>query len=304
MLDVLKSYLEYLDTQKHYSHNTIESYRIDIEKFLNFVNQEEYLYNQINVSLIRNFLMQEKRNGISSRSNERRLIACRKFYDYLVRYKYLESNPFALISSPKVSKLKPQVLYQQQLHKLFEYNTLRTDIFKERDQVILELLYASGLRVSELVSLTLQDVSSKQRIFKIIGKGNKPRIVPYSIKAQELLNEYINNSRQDIIHKNNIEFPTNYLLINNKGEPLTVRGVEYIIAKIDEKAGTNLKIHPHTLRHSFATHLLDNGADLRTIQELLGHKSLNTTQVYTHVSTQRMIDEYKKSFPRARKNSK
>lgn len=304
MLDVLKVYLEYLDTQKHYSPNTIESYRIDIEKFLNFVNQEEYLYNQVNVSLIRNFLMQEKRKGISSRSNERRLIACRKFYDYLVKHEYLDSNPFALISSPKVSKMQPQVLYQQQLHKLFEYNLSRTDIFKERDQVILELLYASGLRVSELVSLTLQDVSSRQRILKIVGKGGKPRMVPFSLKAQEVLSEYINNSRQEIIRKNNIEFPTNYLLINNKGEPLTVRGVEYIIAKIDEKAGTNLKIHPHTLRHSFATHLLDNGADLRTIQELLGHKSLNTTQVYTHVSTQRMIDEYKKSFPRAKKDEK
>ena len=163
------------------------------------------------------------------------------------------------------------------------------------------MLYASGLRVSELISITLQDIT-KQRILKIVGKGSKPRMVPYSIKAQEVIGDYINNSRQEIIRKNNIEFPTNYLFINNKGEPLSARGVEYILAKIDEKAGTNLKIHPHTLRHTFATHLLDKGADLRTIQELLGHKSLNTTQVYTHVSTQRMMDEYKKAFPRAKKD--
>jgi integrase/recombinase XerC len=301
MLDVLSKYLEYLEVQKHYSMNTIDNYRSDIEKFLNFVNVEEYEYNQITVSLIRNFLMQEKRKGISSRSNERRLIACRKFYDYLVKNQYVESNPFALISSPKVSKLQPQVLYQQQLYKIFEYNLSRTDLFKARDQAILELLYASGLRVSELISITLQDIT-KQRILKIVGKGSKPRMVPYSIKAQEVIGDYINNSRQEIIRKNNIEFPTNYLFINNKGEPLSARGVEYILAKIDEKAGTNLKIHPHTLRHTFATHLLDKGADLRTIQELLGHKSLNTTQVYTHVSTQRMMDEYKKAFPRAKKD--
>jgi integrase/recombinase XerC len=303
MLDVLNKYLEYLEKNKHYSINTIESYRIDIEKFFTFINIEESSYKEVNATIIRNFLMQEKRKGISSRSNQRRLIACRKFYDYLVKHKYVESNPFALIASPKVSKLQPQVLYQQELYKIFEYNLSRTDLLAIRDQAILELLYASGLRVSELVNITLQDVSSRQRILKIIGKGNKTRMVPYSTKAQEVLTDYINNSRVEILKKNNIEIPTNYLFINNRGEPLTTRGVEYILSKIDQKAGTNLKIHPHTLRHTFATHLLDKGADLRTIQESLGHKSLNTTQVYTHVSTQRMMEEYQKSFPRAKKDN-
>lgn len=301
MLDVLKSYLEYLENHKHYSFNTIDSYQSDIEKFLAFLNEEGTSFDKVEVSHIRIFLMKEKRRGVSSRSNERRLISCRKFYDYLVKYGYTKSNPFTLIKAPKVSKLPPQVLYQQELLKILEYNASREDFLAKRDQAILELLYASGLRVSELVSITLQDITPRQRIIKITGKGNKQRMVPYSIRAQEALNVYINECRDKIIEKNLVEHPTNLLFINAKGEPLTTRGVEYILSKIDQKAGTNLKLHPHTLRHTFATHLLDNGADLRTIQELLGHKSLNTTQVYTHISTKRMMEEYNKVFPRARK---
>ncbi|MDD7735301.1 MAG: tyrosine recombinase XerC [Bacilli bacterium] len=301
MIDVLKSYLEYLELQKRYSPHTIDSYKRDIEKFLNFMNDEGYTYKNVDEILIRNFLMKERRNNISARSNQRRLIALRKFYDYLLRYDYVDSNPFLVIRSPKVTKNPPQVLYEQELDKLFAYNYSRTDFLAKRDQAILELLYASGLRVSELVSLTLQDIYSRQRILKINGKGNKQRMVPYSIKAQEALNDYILNCRNEIFKKNSIENPTNILFVNDKGNPLTTRGVEYIIAKIDEKAGTNFKLHPHTLRHTFATHLLDNGADLRTIQELLGHASLNTTQVYTHVSSSKMLEEYQKNFPRAKK---
>ena len=263
MIDVLKSYLEYLELQKRYSPHTIDSYKRDIEKFLNFMNDEGYTYKNVDEILIRNFLMKERRNNISARSNQRRLIALRKFYDYLLRYDYVDSNPFLVIRSPKVTKNPPQVLYEQELDKLFAYNYSRTDFLAKRDQAILELLYASGLRVSELVSLTLQDIYSRQRILKINGKGNKQRMVPYSIKAQEALNDYILNCRNEIFKKNSIENPTNILFVNDKGNPLTTRGVEYIIAKIDEKAGTNFKLHPHTLRHTFATHLLDNGADLK-----------------------------------------
>lgn len=302
MIEELKSYLEYLEVNRNYSKNTIDSYRRDIEKFLTFMNDEGYTYKNVDVNLIRSFLIHEKLSSISSRSNERRLIACRGFYNYLLKFEFVDSNPFLLIKAPKVNKLPPQVLYQQELMKVLEYNSSRDDFLAKRDQAILDLLYASGLRVSELVSLTLQDIYSRQRILKIIGKGNKQRMVPYSIHAQQTLNSYINDCRNQIFIKNGISDPTNYLFVNDKGKPLTTRGVEYIISKIDEKAGTNLKLHPHTLRHTFATHLLDNGADLRTIQELLGHKSLNTTQVYTHVSTKRMMDDYQKNFPRAKKN--
>lgn len=301
MIDVLKEYLTYLEVQKKYSFHTVESYKSDIEKFLFFMNDEGYTYNNVDVILIRNFLMKEKRKGISARSNQRRLVACRKFYDFLLKNQYVQENPFLLINNPKVSKLPPQVLYQQEIATLLEANSKRTDPLAKRDQAIVELLYASGLRVSELVSLTLQDINPRQRILRIKGKGNKQRMVPYSYRALDAILDYVQNTREEIFKKNGIENPTNYLFVNGKGEPLGSRGVEYILSNIGEKTGTTFKLHPHTLRHTFATHLLDGGADLRTIQELLGHASLNTTQIYTHVSTQKMMDEYQKSFPRAKK---
>ena len=303
MLKELESFLEYLDLGLHYSHNTIESYSLDINRFLTFMEENDYTYDKVDLTLIRNFLMQEKRRGISSRTNKRRLVALRKFYDYLLKFNLVENNPFLLVQSPKTTNLPPQVLYEQQLVKLFEYNRARTDELAKRDQAILELLYASGLRVSELVSLTLQDISPRQRVLKITGKGNKQRLVPYSVSAQNALNDYIENSRSEILEKANAPQTTS-LFISKKGEPLTTRGIEYILKKIDERAGTNYNLHPHTLRHTFATHLLDNGADLRVIQELLGHASLNTTQVYTHVSTSKMLEEYQKNFPRAKKEDK
>ncbi len=302
MLDELKLYLDYLRYQRNYSSNTIDSYQRDIEKFLKYMNDENHTYKTVDVNLIRSFLIHERLDNISARSNERRLIACRGFYDFLLKKNYVDVNPFLFIKAPKVNKLPPQVLYQQELLKIFDYNKSRNDFLASRDQAILELLYASGLRVSELVSLTLQDISPRQRILKITGKGDKQRIVPYSLSAQDALTDYINNCRPEIVKKSKIKKITNKLFLNDKGGELTSRGVEYILSKIDEKAGTNLKLHPHTLRHTFATHLLDNGADLRTIQELLGHKSLNTTQVYTHVSAQRMMEDYRKNFPRAKKD--
>lgn len=304
MIDILENYLDYLRFQKNYSLHTIDSYSRDILKFLSFMNDEGYILKNVDVNLIRSFLAKERMNNISSTSSQRRIIALRGFFNYLLKNEYIENNPFLLIRSPKMKKRNPQVLYEQEVKKILDYNLSRNDKLAKRDQAILELLCGSGLRVSELVSLTLQDISSSQRILKIYGKGKKERLVPYSLRTKASLDEYINSTRVEIINKNNISNPTNVLFINDKGKPLTTRGVEYILAKIDEKAGTNLKLHPHTLRHTFATYLLDNGADLRTIQELLGHKSLNTTQVYTHVSTQRMLEEYQKSFPRAKKSDK
>lgn len=304
MIDILENYLDYLRFQKNYSLHTIDSYSRDILKFLSFMNDEGYILKNVDVNLIRSFLAKERMNNISSSSSQRRIIALRGFFNYLLKNEYIENNPFLLIRSPKMKKRNPPVLYEQEVKKILDYNLSRNDKLAKRDQAILELLCGSGLRVSELVSLTLQDISSSQRILKIYGKGKKERLVPYSLRTKVSLDEYINSTRVEIINKNNISNPTNILFINDKGKPLTTRGVEYILAKIDEKAGTNLKLHPHTLRHTFATYLLDNGADLRTIQELLGHKSLNTTQVYTHVSTQRMLEEYQKSFPRAKKSDK
>ena len=298
MLEIVNEYASYLLYQKNYSKETIDSYTRDINKFLDFMNNENYTLNSVDSTLIRNFLAHETLDGISKRSNARRVIALRQFYEYLVKNNYVEFNPFIVISTPKVDKKLPEFMYLEEINNLFELNSQRKDFLMHRDQAIIELLFSSGLRVSELVNLTLQDLNLKERMMRIVGKGNKERIVPFSLKTQKTLNVYLENTRKELIANSGNNIGTNYVFLNNRGEKLTTRGVEYILQEIENKTGVTLSLHPHKFRHSFATHLLNQGLDLRTIQELMGHASLSSTQVYTHVSNQKMHDEYEKAFPR------
>ncbi len=302
--DEVEKYLEYLSFQKGYSKNTIDSYRRDIYKFLEFMEKENASFQDVESNLIRNFLLEETLNGISKRSSQRRLVALRRFYEWMLKQGDVKFNPFSIISSPKLDKTLPDFLHQEELDKLFEEDSKREDFLALRDHAILELLYASGLRVSELVSLTLDSLNPNQRIIRVVGKGNKERIVPYSIECKKALDKYISECRNEIIEKNKIEKPTNALFLNSRGDPLTTRGVEYILKSVEKKIGMELDLHPHKMRHSFATHLLDSGVDLRVIQEILGHESLETTQVYTHISTSKMIESYQNYFPRAKKGDK
>lgn len=298
MLEIVNEYASYLLYQKNYSKETIDSYTRDINKFLDFMNNENYTLNSVDSTLIRNFLAHETLDGISKRSNARRVIALRQFYEYLVKNNYVEFNPFIVISTPKVDKKLPEFMYLEEINNLFELNSQRKDFLMHRDQAIIELLFSSGLRVSELVNLTLQDLNLKERMMRIVGKGNKERIVPFSLKTQKTLNVYLENTRKQLISDSGNMIGTNYVFLNSRGEKLTTRGVEYILQEIENKTGVTLSLHPHKFRHSFATHLLNQGLDLRTIQELMGHASLSSTQVYTHVSNQKMHDEYEKAFPR------
>ena len=298
MLEIVNEYASYLLYQKNYSKKTIDSYTRDINKFLDFMNNENYTLNSVDSTLIRNFLAHETLDGISKRSNARRVIALRQFYEYLVKNNYVEFNPFIIISTPKVDKKLPECMYLEEINNLFELNSQRKDYLMHRDQAIIELLFSSGLRVSELVNLTLQDLNLKERMMRIVGKGNKERIVPFSLKTQKTLNVYLENTRKQLISDSGNMIGTNYVFLNSRGEKLTTRGVEYILQEIENKTGVTLSLHPHKFRHSFATHLLNQGLDLRTIQELMGHSSLSSTQVYTHVSNQKMHDEYEKAFPR------
>lgn len=301
MLEIVDDYLSYLQYQKNYSMNTIDSYRRDIEKFLLFMNQENYTLSSVDSTLIRNFLAHETMNNISKRSNSRRIIALRRFYEYLVKKKVVSSNPFLLTSSPKIEKKLPDFLYIEEIEKLFKENEKRKDFLAPRDQAIIELLFSSGLRVSELVNLTLQSINLKERLMRIVGKGNKERMVPFSFKTQKTLTYYLEHTRKEILSNNKIIVGSNYVFLNNHGEKLTSRGVEYILEMIENKTGVNLSLHPHKFRHTFATHLLNQGLDLRVIQELMGHSSLSSTQVYTHISNQKMTEEYLKAFPRRKR---
>ena len=217
----------------------------------------------------------------------------------MVQEEMAKINPFLVATSPKSDKKLPQVLYKQQIETLIFENQKRTDPLAERDKAILELLYFSGIRAAELVNLDVQHVDLSNRLIRVFGKGRKERIVPFSKTCKESLKKYIDNLRKDLIIKNK-EF-CNALFLNNRGNRLTTRGLEYILDKIEEKTGLFMGLRAHILRHSFATHLLENGADLLTIQELLGHTSLNATQVYTHVTLEEMKKTHRSYHPRSKK---
>lgn len=302
MENTLELYLNYLKDQKNYSDNTIDSYRRDIDMFMMFAKDEGFSLKTIDTNLIRNFLRRETEKGISKRSNQRRIIAMRRYYEWLLKYRYVSYNPFVTIKAPKHDSSLPDFLHEEEVDTLIEADAKREDFLAKRDHAIIILLYTSGLRVSELTNLKLQDINLRHRTMRILGKGKKERIVPFSNTALEAINDYLNNCRNLILQKNHIDIPTNALFLNNSGEQLTTRGVQYILKKIEDKTGVNLDLHPHKMRHTFATHLLEKGADLRTIQEILGHTSLETTQVYTHVTTAKMMETYKNAFPRAKKD--
>ena len=295
----ITEYVTYLKYEKNYSQRTVDSYVRDIEKFFAYLLKEDVLVDNVDRIVIRNFLSEELNSGVSKRSCKRRLSSLNSFYKFLKRQGYIEQNPFILISAPRVETKYPHALYREQVEQILKSNSERTDPLALRDQAILEVLYYTGIRAFELVSLTMQSVSLPQRIIRVMGKGSKERIVPFSETCKKTLDKYINTTRKELLLKSDL--PTRALFLNSQGKPLTTRGLEYILDSIEVKTGNFVGLHPHILRHSFATHLLENGADLRVIQELLGHESINATQVYTHVSEEAMKEQYLSHFPRAKK---
>lgn len=307
-----QEFLDHLLHVRNYSEKTAHSYQEDIDIFCDFLFQEGVLMEDVDIIIIRNFLTQELNRGVSKRSCKRRLSSLKHFYRYMVNVGYVKDNPFIFVSAPKTETKYPHGLYKEQIQELFKRNAAREDNLKNRDQAILYLLYYSGVRAEELVTLYLQSVSLKERNVRVLGKGNKERIVPFSSECQKALKQYIDNERKTLVPKYLIWeqkqkakghkiplFPP--LFFNAQGGQLTTRGLEYILKSIEEKTGLFVGLHPHIMRHSFATHLLENGADLRVIQELLGHESINATQVYTHVTEEAMKETYANAHPRAKK---
>ena len=305
MNKAIAEFEKYLRNERRYSEKTIASYSFDLEKFFDFIFKEGVLMDEVDQIVIRNFLTEELNSGVSKRSCQRRLSSLRHFYSYLVREKVVKDNPFIFIKAPKTETKYPHALYKEQIKTIFEENAKRTDELAVRDQAILELLYYSGIRAAELVNISLQDVDLRRRTVLVLGKGNKRRTVPFTMDCQNTLTKYLKDLRPILLSRfvpteKNLNPPIAFFL-SATGNQLTTRGLEYILDKIEEKTGTFVDLHPHLLRHSFATHLLENGADLRVIQELLGHTSINATQVYTHVTTEMMQKEYSVAHPRAHK---
>jgi integrase/recombinase XerC len=294
-------YLHYLEVERNYSPKTVDSYRRDLDLFFASLARDSLTFTDVKKTYVRTWLSQELARGVGARSCQRRMSALRGFYRYCVQYHYASLNPFSLVHAPKKPVRYPKALTIEEVEKLFDANAKRTDPLKVRDQAILELLYASGMRASEICNLVYRQIDFRSRMIRVFGKGRKERLVPFSETARIAMDYYFKTLRNELLAKKKGPVPVDAFFVSEHGRKLTDRSLEYILNEVQQKTGIYYGLHPHELRHTFATHLLEGGADLRLIQELLGHASLNTTQIYTHVSQKAMKTEYQAHFPRQKK---
>ncbi|BCJ85824.1 site-specific tyrosine recombinase XerD [Effusibacillus dendaii] len=292
---LIERFIHYLAVERGLSQNTLESYQRDLIGYTEFLRQNgiEDIDQTRRASII-GYLAGLQKMGRATTTISRNLASIRSFYGFLLRDGLIEGDPTANLESPKVEKKLPQVLSVQDVERLLESPDLRTHA-GIRDKAMLELLYASGIRVSELVSLNIEDVNINMGFLKCFGKGSKERIIPLGAVALKILDQYMNRSRQSLVR----DASERSLFLNHHGQRLTRQGFWKIIKKYAKAANIKKEITPHTFRHSFATHLLENGADLRSVQEMLGHADISTTQIYTHITKSRLKEVYAKTHPRA-----
>ena len=296
MNDLLNDFINYLKYQRNYSDYTCINYSKDIEDYIMFLNNEKLKYNNINYSECVKYVNYLTNKNNSKSSISRKLSSLRTFYRYLVLNKKVDSNPFLLISSPKKEKKIPKFINYNNIDEIFNVPNIETKE-GQREKLILEVLYGCGIRVSELVNIKLKDIDFYNKTILIFGKGSKERIVSFGDYAKDIMNIYINDGRLKFL--SGIE--SEYLVVGDKKESFTTRRIQQIIDDIIKRTSIKLNITPHMFRHTFATHLLDNGCDLLAVQELLGHESLSSTEIYTHVSNEHLRDVFMKCHPRNRK---
>ena len=294
-LDELHSFIDYIQLEKNYSNLTVQEYEKDIKQFLNFLEAEgvchlndvEYIHARLYVTN----LYDEK---LARTSISRKISSIRSFYKFLNREYTIRDDAFQSLYHPKKEEKLPHFFYEEEMEKLFEGNK-GTDSLSIRNIALLELLYATGIRVSETVSIELRHIDNSYGVVRVMGKGRKERYIPVGHYALSAIDNYVLNSRPKLMRKTSHP----YLFVNSRGERLTTDGVRYILNEMMKKASLHTTIYPHMLRHTFATHLLNNGADLRSVQELLGHAHLSSTQVYTHVTKEHLRRTYMNAHPRA-----
>lgn len=288
-------YLHYLKVERGLSENTINSYGIDLKLFLEYLRENEIpSFKQVNKEVIVNYMQAEKNNNKANSSILRSVSSLRKFFQYLAQEKIIEKDPMLLIDTPKKKQHLPQVLTKEEVEKLL-HSPNTGQVLGLRDRAMLELMYATGLRISEIINLKLEDLHLTMGTLQTLGKGHKERIVPVGDEAIKWINRYLEEARPKLLKQKR----SNYLFLNFHGNNLTRQGVWKNLKAEVRKAGIQKNITPHTLRHSFATHILENGADLRIVQELLGHVDISTTQIYTHLSNKQLADIYNRAHPRA-----
>ena len=297
MNKLLEQFISYIEIEKRYSFNTVKNYERDLEEFTSFLNKEAINnIKEIDYKIIRLYLNYMYQKKYSKKTISRNISTLRSFFKYLKKHNHIKNNPMLLISNPKQDKKLPNFLYYNDLNKILDIPDKTTPLGC-RDLLIIELFYSTGIRVGEIVNIKIKDIDFDNSSIRILGKGNKERIVLYGNICSSLISDYLNNQRHKISENINNE----YLIINHLGKKVTTRGIEYILNKVIKKSDVNSKVTPHTLRHTFATHMLNEGADLKSVQELLGHENLKTTQIYTHVSNERLRSVYLKNHPRARR---
>lgn len=289
------SFLEYLELELNYSFKTIKTYREALKEYCNFLKAYHYDFSKINIDIANKYKAFLIGANYENKTSSLYLSAVRSFYNYLIEIKYLNSNPFAKLKNPKIAKKLPNFLNTSENELMFNNLDLTNDL-EIRNTLIIEFLYTTGLRVSELVNIKLQDLNYSEKKLKVLGKGSKERLVFYKACNDELFDTYLNKARPHILQTTTSE----YLFTSKSGKALSPRSVEKIVEKYALKRNIKRKVTPHTLRHTFATDLLNNGASIRSVGELLGHSSLSTTQIYTHITSERLKKVYNDTHPRSK----
>ncbi len=295
MKEYLEKFLYYITVERGLALNTVVSYRHDLAQFISFLeNLGIDSFEEVRREHLARYLENLHAKGLATRSRNRHLAAIRSFYKYLVREKITTSNPAAQMESSQIQKKLPQVLSLEEVEKLLDQPDTSTPL-GQRDKAMLELLYATGLRVTELVKMTIEQLNLEVGYVTALGKGHKERVIPITENAQESLKEYLSHGRLILLKGRQ----STYLFVNRSGKPITRQGFWKILQRYTRKAGIKRHISPHTLRHSFATHLLEHGADLRSVQMMLGHSDISTTQIYTHVAREQLKKIHRLHHPRS-----
>jgi len=295
MQEVFNKYINYLEAERNVSPYTVRNYKADLLDFFYFLKKKKADSLEVDRQVLRDYLTYLTKQGIVKASIARKLSAIRSFYRYLVREKIISANPIEMVSSPKLDKRLPSFLTLEEVERLLNAPDLSTPQ-GQRDRALLELLYASGLRVSELVNLNLNQIDLDTNEIRVWGKGSKERMALMGEPAAEALRNYLEQGRPKLL----AEKRGNALFLNRYGQRLPERRVQIILEQYTKKSGIGKRVHPHILRHTFATHLLEGGADLRVVQELLGHARLSSTQIYTHVTKGQARKVYLAAHPLAK----
>lgn len=290
---LLQTFQEYLSVEKGLSDNSIYSYGYDLNKFAIFLEKEHINFLEVKANDIMRFLEEERERKISAKTLAREVVAIRQFYKYLRDEKRLDSNPTEKIETPEVARTIPDYLTQTEIDELFR-NIKEDNLYELRDKCIFELLYSSGLRISEACNLKMTDIDMENMTITVEGKGGRQRLVPFGEKSLEILKKYMTESRTEILKKRTCEF----VFVSKKGSYINRKSVWRLLNHYIKRTKIKKKVTPHTLRHSFATHLLENHADLKSVQELLGHIDISTTQIYTHMANKTLKEVHKKFHPR------